>query len=416
MNIQAVCPKCFKAEIVNDKCPNCSYTYAKDLTDRCRLPLKSYLNNRYIMGSTIGVGGFGRTYIAYDNVNFNKVAIKEFFPASLATRDNRTLEIYPQSQSDVANLQMSLKKFRDEANNLIKLKHNNVVQFKDRFDAYNTSYIVMDFIIGGTLAELMQRKDGKLPMDLIRNLFLDILSGVEACHFQGIIHRDIKPENILIDRQGTPKLLDFGASKDVIRDGINSSFAVISEGFSPPEQYTANKLPAPTNDIYSLGATMYYCLTNIRPQSAAEYQNKPIYWPNDRTYVTNDGIDLRKIVTKAMAYDVNKRYQSINQMRDDFRIKQNIGETIPNIPTIPPIGNQLAPKSASKGLITAGYIFAILGGYIGLAIGYTLFLGKNKEENGKKIHVYDSNSRKHGKIIFIIGIIMAVIGITIKSL
>ncbi len=246
---------------------------------------------------------------------------------------------------------------------------------------------------------------------------MDIISGVEACHFQGIIHRDIKPENILIDRQGTPKLLDFGASKDVVKDGINSSFAIISEGFSPPEQYTANKLPTPTNDIYSLGATMYYCLTNLRPQGAAEYMHKAIFWPNDRTYITNDGIDLRKIVTIAMAHDSRNRYQTIHQMREDFRLKVNNtsppliqGETIPY-----KASNEYIEISASKGLIIAGYIFSLLGGAIGIAIAFDLLFGK-VTHNGEKIHKYNSESRRHGKIMLTVGIALTAVFIFASNL
>lgn len=150
------------------------------------------LNNRYKIISLLGEGGMGEVFLAADQQTGQNVAVK-----ILA----RLLSTNPES----------LERFKREAETLRQLDHPNIVKFVDAFDHKGQYVIVMEYIPGGSLFDLL--KQGPLPIDRSRQIALDLCDALIRAHRLGVVHRDIKPDNVLMSEDGTPKLADFGVAR-----------------------------------------------------------------------------------------------------------------------------------------------------------------------------------------------------------
>ena len=271
------CMRCMHELAAEQKfCPECGRPYGSVNTESFALKPGTILDGKYLVGEMLGQGGFGITYIGFDLLLEQKVAIKEYFPMStgMVSRENRSMVVWSTAMMGKTGTQKGFDSFLKEARKMAKLGGiPGVVGVKSVFIQNETAYIVMDFIEGETLLKKLQR-EGPMPFDTCLSLLTPIIQALAEVHEHGIIHRDISPDNIMVRPDGRLILLDLGAAKDLDiqgRDGnVQSSQMVAKQGFSPIEQYQRNASIGPWTDVYAMAATIYYCCTGILPPTAVD--------------------------------------------------------------------------------------------------------------------------------------------------
>jgi len=228
------------------------------------LPLDVVLHS-YRIENVLGQGGFGITYAASAPKLGEFVAIKEFFPSKLVTRHSN-LMVDLRSTSYQKEFEKGLKCFLEEARTLVQFRHNNVVRVRDFFEMNGTAYMVMDFEDGEHLGAFLERRRYLTEQEIIR-IINDLLNALDILHSKGIIHRDIKPANIVVRKNKTPVLIDFGAARNILEQ--MELTVVVSLLYAPPEQFSPKGEQGPWSDIYALGAVCYEIVTGVKPVESA---------------------------------------------------------------------------------------------------------------------------------------------------
>ncbi len=264
------------------------------------------LKGRYQIESILGEGGMGTVYLARDLLTDRLRAIKELFPDPLA---------------DEARLQAARLQFRREAEALSKLRHSNIPRVSDYFDIDENDYLVMDFIEGESLADILGHK--KRPTERLTYAWLEqILDALDYCHRHQVLHRDVKPANIILTPEGRVMLVDFGLIK--VYDPHNPRTATIVRGlgtpeYTPLEQYDAGAGHTDArSDIYGLGATLYHLLTGQAPQPVSQRILNPDTQPALQQLNPKISPWMAQFVQRAMAIHPQDRFESIREMRREL--------------------------------------------------------------------------------------------------
>ena len=271
------CMKCMHALAAGETfCSECGRPYGSVETEPFALKPGTILDGKYLVGEMLGQGGFGITYIGFDLLLEQKVAIKEYYPMStgMVSRENSTTVVWSSAVMQKSGMEKGFDSFLKEARKMAKLGGiPGVVGVKSVFIQNETAYIVMDFIEGETLLKKLQR-EGPMDYGTCISLMTPIMQALSEVHKHGIIHRDISPDNIMVQSDGKLILLDLGAAKDLDiqgKDGnVQSSQMVAKHGFSPVEQYGQAGKIGPWTDVYAMAATIYYCCTGVLPPSATD--------------------------------------------------------------------------------------------------------------------------------------------------
>ena len=271
------CMKCMHPLTAGETvCPECGRAYGSANAETFALKPGTILEGKYLVGEMLGQGGFGITYIGFDLLLEQKVAIKEYYPMStgMVSRDGHSTVVWSSAMMGKTGTQKGFDSFLKEARKMAKLGGiPGVVGVKSVFIQNETAYIVMDFIEGETLLKKLQ-KNGPMDFDSCVKLMTPIMQALSEVHEHGIIHRDISPDNIMVRPDGKLILLDLGAAKDLDIQGndgsVQSSQMVAKHGFSPIEQYSKSGKVGPWTDIYAMAATIYYCCTGILPPPATD--------------------------------------------------------------------------------------------------------------------------------------------------
>jgi len=222
-----------------------------------------YQLNEYRIERVIGSGGFGITYYAWDTHLDKPVAIKEYLPNEFAVRVDG-ITVSPKSTADHQDYQWGLERFLDEARTLARFRHANLNEVHRFFEAHGTAYLVLEYIEGETLADLLAR-EGRLDQDRLLRLLREMLSGLEEVHKAGFVHRDVKPGNIMLRRDGSSVLLDFGAARQAIGQRSQAVTSILTPGYAPIEQYDQKADDVgPWTDLYALGMVAYRCISGVR--------------------------------------------------------------------------------------------------------------------------------------------------------
>ena len=257
-------------------CSECGRPYGSVETEPFALKPGTILDGKYLVGEMLGQGGFGITYIGFDLLLEQKVAIKEYYPMStgMVSRENSTTVVWSSAVMQKSGMEKGFDSFLKEARKMAKLGGiPGVVGVKSVFIQNETAYIVMDFIEGETLLKKLQR-EGPMDYGTCISLMTPIMQALVEVHKHGIIHRDISPDNIMVQNDGRLILLDLGAAKDLDiqgKDGnMQSSQMVAKQGFSPVEQYGRDGKIGSWTDVYAMAATIYYCCTGVLPPSATD--------------------------------------------------------------------------------------------------------------------------------------------------
>ena len=279
---------------------------------------KTRLIGRYTIEKVLGQGGFGITYLGMDELHEKPVAIKEFFPQGIVTRnieyqDTVTVTFVGEKE----NYEKGKERFLKEARTMAKFsKDEGIVKALDFFEINNTAYIVMEYLEGITLKQYLRENQRIAPEDLIE-LLVPLIESLDEIHSQGMIHRDISPDNIMVLPDGRIKLMDFGAARDYTEFGEKSLSIVLKPGYAPPEQYQTHGVQGPWTDIYALCATMYKCITGENPPDAIER-----VMDDHLKKISAFGIpvlpQIEEAIIKGMSVAANDRYQNVGDFCEDL--------------------------------------------------------------------------------------------------
>ena len=297
-------------------CPYCGYDESAPEEVSDRLKPGSLLRGRFIVGNALGRGGFGITYIAWDNSLQRKVAIKEYLPRGMAAREpGGTTVSYDADTKEI--FLHGVEKTLEESRKLAGFSHlESVVTVYDCFKENGTAYIVMELLRGENVKERLKR-EGAIPFGETLGIITPVLRTLSTVHKAGIIHRDISPDNIFICKDGKIKLLDFGSARTADSDPEKSRSIVLKHGYAPKEQYSSRGRQGPLTDIYEVCATVYKMLTGVTPVDSLERM--------DGEDELRDISELAQLpqtaaaaVMKGMALNAADRFQSADELLDEL--------------------------------------------------------------------------------------------------
>lgn len=273
-------------------------------------PLPSgYRLGEYLIDRKIGGGGFSLVYLAFDP-DGRPVAIKEYLPGGVVKRgDGGT--VIPISDDKQTSFRYGMKCFFDEGRALANIHHPNVVRVVNFFRANDTVYMVMKYERGRTLQRHITTLEEPMRESFIRHVFVQLLNGLREVHTHKILHLDIKPANVYIRADGTPLLIDFGASRQVLKHDLQMASPMYTPGFAAPELYKARDCLGPWTDLYAIGASMYACLAKVPPPAADERMEKDRLAPTVKTFAGQYSHALLELIDSLLRLDYTQRPQSV---------------------------------------------------------------------------------------------------------
>lgn len=300
------------------------------------LPEKSLLHEKYSIQKVLGQGGFGITYLAYDNTLQQEVAIKEYFPIKYADRlSNRlsdfanpksevndveefhlsaTSMVYPQTGQEKRYLK-GMKDFLEEARLLFgRFDIEGIVTIRDFFEENGTAYIVMEYLSGMTLRQYEKQYKGKISEKQASALLEPVVKALSYLHSNGIVHCDVSPDNLLFDREGSLRLIDFGAAR---RSEKKKEETYYKGSYTAPEQYYDTTIVGPWTDIYAFCAVWYEMLTGSKVPNAIERMNKDRI--KNISTLAEVSPQTEEIIHRGLSLEISKRYFSATNLYFDFR-------------------------------------------------------------------------------------------------
>lgn len=267
-DINLLCLGCMREKPSGGACPYCHFDLSHYEHMEHRLSPQTILNGKYILGKALGEGGFGITYIGLDLNLQITVAIKEYFPSGIVSRNVTGSDTVSVLSKGREYYQKGKERFLLEAQTLARFHDKpGIVSVKDFFEENGTAYIVMEYIEGENFGHFLVRNGGRLDVNSVLIMMEPVIVSLAEVHAQGLIHRDISPDNIMITKNSQVKLLDFGAARDVT-DKNKSLSIVLKPGYAPIEQYQTKGSQGPWTDVYALCATIYRAITGIKPEES----------------------------------------------------------------------------------------------------------------------------------------------------
>ena len=272
----------------------------------------------YRIERVLGAGGFGITYLADEIALGRSVTIKEYFPSDFAARASAG-DAAPRSEGCSSDYRWGLDRFIEEAQTLAKFNHPNIVRVYRYFRANNTGYMVLHFEEGQSLKGWLKGL-GRAPRQKeLDAMVAPLLDALELIHKADFLHRDIAPDNIIVRKDGTPVLIDFGSARGEIASASKTVSALVKPGYSPYEQYAeTSRQQGPWTDIYALGSTLYHAITGKRPPDAPSRMVKDEYVPAGEVALSAYRPRFLKAIDKALALPIEGRPQSIAAWRGEL--------------------------------------------------------------------------------------------------
>lgn len=326
-----------------------------------------FLQGRYRIDKELGQGGMGAVYLANDTYSPGlRCAIKEH---------------RPDSTTNLQTLAQLRQQFKVEADTLKRLNHANLPKVFDYFSEGGSEYIVMEYIEGDDLENLLQKQGGPLQENSVLFWADQLLDALHHLHSQlpPIIHRDIKPSNIIVTLQGQAKLVDFGLVK--LLDPNNPHTKSVMKGmgtleYTPLEQYgTVQGHTDGRTDIYALGATLYHLLTNVEPPSAVSRSIGSTNLSPLRQHNPSLTLGTEAAILKAMAVQPDHRYQSAQDFRAALAgyqsyvpvyTTQQVGPVSPPLPI--PVNNPTLSKWLMGLIAVALFLLVIAVSWVGMML------------------------------------------------
>ncbi len=307
------CLNCMQ-EITSGLCPYCGYNISAYEPQSGALKPQTLLKGRYYTGRVLGRGGFGITYNGWDAQTGRRVAIKEYFPSGLAIRMEDHNTISAVSSVNTHTYKSGVVKFYDEAQILTEFRDvKEIVEIYDFFYENETSYIVMEYVEGENICQIMTRLK-RMDTETAAGIILKLTDAMIKVHAQDVLHRDISPSNILITEDGGIKLIDFGSARQFALDQSNSMSVILKNGFAPIEQYSRKGNHGPWTDIYSICATFYYMIAGKMPEQATDRLIDDTLIPPSKlgAYITPK---QEAVLFKGLAVKAKDRYQTASELK-----------------------------------------------------------------------------------------------------
>ncbi|GGJ52214.1 serine/threonine-protein kinase [Deinococcus roseus] len=321
--MSVICPHCHNT-LTDDpfRCPICGWLLKQHLKVGTKLQ-----QGKYTIGKVLGRGGFGITYLGANTFLGRTVAIKELFVDGLTTRgsQDRVVPANPEV------FEQEKARFSREAQLLTQFDHPNIVKVLDGFEENNTGYLVMEHLTGQTLAERIAEK-GKLHLDQVQSICLQVTEALEVVHAAGMLHRDIKPENIFLTDTGRTVLIDFGTARHFEANKTSNHTRMVTPGYAPLEQYATQAKAGAYTDFYSLGATLYHALLGKAPPASIDRVTgaalEPLPLPA--------GHVLQKVIQNSLSLQVQERPQTAQSLKQLLLPLVPSGRSFTPTPSPPP--------------------------------------------------------------------------------
>ncbi|MET0351316.1 MAG: serine/threonine-protein kinase [Rhizobacter sp.] len=268
----------------------------------------------------IGEGGFGIVYLAWDHSLERRVALKEYMPATLASRADGTT-VSPRSERHRDTFEAGLRSFVNEARLLARFDHAALIKVYRFWEAHGTACMVMPFYEAGTLQAAVKAMPHPPDEAWLRRLLTPLCDALAMLHAAHCYHRDIAPDNILLlppaDR---PLLLDFGAARRVIGGMTHSLTTILKPGYAPIEQYA--EVPGlrqgPATDVYALAATVHWIITGHTPPPAVARMLEDAYEPLEVTAAGRYSPEFLRAIDRALVVRPEQRTPTIEAFRRDL--------------------------------------------------------------------------------------------------
>jgi len=311
------CYGCMHLKESSPHCEHCGFDERNENSSH-QLPQGTIVGGQYVLGKVLGQGGFGITYIGWDRITEQTVAVKEYFPSGFAGRDSNTKAVTSYDGQDENIFGSNKKRFLREAEALGRLWNiPQIVKVLRCFEENGTAYIAMEYVDGVDLRKYLKRRGCPMTMEETMDILGPIIEALSYVHQAELVHRDISPDNIMILPNGSAKLLDFGAARyvenaDAEKERATSTQAILKHGFAPPEQYQSHGALGPWTDVYAICATMYYCLTGKVPPEAMSrmIERKPLHWD----MISGLTVRQRNVLEKGMALNPKDRFASAQEL------------------------------------------------------------------------------------------------------
>ncbi|HET7518744.1 MAG TPA: protein kinase [Actinomycetes bacterium] len=279
------------------------------------------LDGRYQLGSLLGVGGMASVYVATDRLLERQVAVKVLSPSD-------------------AQDPVFVERFRREARAAARLNHPNIVAVFDSGADADQPYLVMEYVPGQSLAQLLARQ-GRLAPRRAVELAIQVGAALAAAHAQGLVHRDIKPANVLVGPDGQVQVTDFGIAKAAAATTLTGTGTVLgTAAYLSPEQAQGHPVDA-RSDLYGLGCVLYELLCGSPPfgsgadRSPVAIATRHVREPPEPPSVRNPQVDpaLDQVVLTALAKDPAQRFQSATDMQEALE-RVLAGDAAPAAPAV----------------------------------------------------------------------------------
>ncbi len=338
-------------------CSVCGHKIGEyEMNPRALKPM-SILNGKYLIGKVLGEGGFGITYLGLDLVLNHKVAIKEFFPPQLASRNvyesnNQKITVISGETAEI--FKMCLKRYEAEAQCLAKIESlPGIVRVLNFFYENNTAYMVMEYIPGETLKKYRERNSSRIHWKKAMEFLRPIIKSLSILHSNSIIHRDISPDNIMITDEGNLVLIDFGTAVEIDEDDKSKAIE-LKRGYAPPEQYSSHGNQGPWTDVYEVCATLYYLISGeVLPDAMAISQNDAKITPLSNFDATIPA-SVENAILMGLNTDIKSRIQNMDELYDYL---YNGRKVVPKRKIA--IGIAISASIILLSLVTAGIIILV---------------------------------------------------------
>ena len=284
--------------------------------EKDNLEIGMYLKKRYCVLKVLGIGGFGITYLAEDTDLQQNVVIKEYYPREIAGRiydQDGNMNVVPREKDSRRRFLKGKKDFLKEARRMSKLFDiPEVVKVLDWFEENGTAYLAMEYIRGISLDNYLQNQDVPFSFQQAWKMLEPVAEALEKIHKTGIIHRDLNPGNLMMEENGTIKIIDFGSARPYLETEKTMTI-LIKKGYAPPEQYMKKGKQGPWTDVYALCATIYEMVTGVRPEPSIQRIEKDELYPPS-AYGAEILPEEEELLFRGLEVNPKQRFRNMNEV------------------------------------------------------------------------------------------------------
>jgi serine/threonine protein kinase len=319
------------------------------------LPVGAELHGQFLIGRVLGRGGFGITYLAWDQRLARRVAVKECYPFGLVQRARDGATVTAVNETARRQFATGREMFLREARLVAQFHdHPGVVSVHSVLEEHDTAYMVMEFLQGQTLKDLLEDEpDQRVSYEHALHLIKPAMEALQAVHEEGLLHRDISPDNLFLPKRGGVKLLDFGAARYTLGQQTRSLPVILKEGYAPLEQYYAKGNQGPWTDVYAMAATLYRAVTGTTPPPALERLENDELVPPSGLGVALPAV-AEEAVLKGLTVRIDARTRAIAELLAGLTPSMSADSHMrvmapPAVVVTPPVESTLAVHAAASG-------------------------------------------------------------------